>query len=544
MLYFNETSRGSIGGVLSADVLDRLGLAEDRTGPDISPRACALSLALLLLVAAALQTGLLLSGLYSLSADESARTLLAHRTTLSNAFDPFIWPPLGTILNSLALALHDDLFLTPRLLVSAFGLAGVLAVAFVTHGLFGNRLMAVVGGALALLVPHRLLLSVAPLSDIFGTVPVLFAAGFLILWLRKDRPQDLLAVSILLFFAAMTRYELWFFNVVLGLYLAYRSLIRRDLGFGLLVLNGAILSVFPIFWILRIYLYNGNLDIFSLTSRQFIDVNGRNYLAALRGNVLVDLIHDIALNPVLIVGACMLAFLVRQREAVRDWVLLLALPLAILAAQMAVSLGVPMAASFRIDETWVLLLLPFAAFGLVLAAEKMTPDGTWRYAVLALATYIAIVPFGLQSHSLAKGLQTNSVLSGEDLALGRYLRAQAADGKNFLLDSLGTLDYMNIPVAANMPDRFVLNVDEEPVTVGIYLDARKTYEAEGRRDIIARYLTDKFGLSGGLDLQKLKARNIGHLIVQCPQFIAALDANPQVARRISFGSWVVYDLRG
>jgi hypothetical protein len=136
-------------------------------------------------------------------------------------------------------------------------------------------------------------------------------------------------------------------------------------------------------------------------------------------------------------------------------------------------------------------------------------------------------------------------MTGDELALGRYLRSLvAAEDKNLLLDSMSSLAYMNVPVAANMPERFILDVDEEPVTAGIYIDARQTYLAQNRTEIVERYLTDKFGLRGGLDRDKLKARNIGFFVVQTPAVARALEENSDVTRLRSFGPWMVYRLKG
>jgi hypothetical protein len=355
---------------------------------------------------------------------------------------------------------------------------------------------------------------------------------------------DLLAASGLLFLAAMTRYELWFVNATLALYLTYRGFIRRDLGLGQVILNGALLAAFPIYWVLHSYAYFGDLHIFSQASRQFIDLYGRNHIEAMKLNVATDLVRDAAFDPLLILGASLTGFLALQRREMRDWAILFFAPLLALAVQMAISLGVPLAASFRIDGPWVLLLLPAGAFGLVFAAEKVTANETRRWIVLAFATYVAMVPSGLETHMLAKAMQAPGVLDGDDLALGRYLRRLAAhDGHRILLDAVGSLDYLNVPVAANLPDRVTLDVDEEPVAVATFMDARKTYEARHNEAVIERYLTDKFHLADGLDVAKLKVRNIGYLVVQYPPFLRALDRNPRVTKTAGFGKWVVYALK-
>ena len=102
--------------------------------------------------------------------------LLAHGLTWENLWAPSWWPPLTKLIMGLPLKLYDDLFVTPRIEVGIAGLLCLGALAFLGHRLFDNRLAAVIAAMLGVFLPQRWILSVVPLSDIFGYALLLTAA--------------------------------------------------------------------------------------------------------------------------------------------------------------------------------------------------------------------------------------------------------------------------------------------------------------------------------------------------------------------------------
>jgi hypothetical protein len=498
------------------------------------------------LLSFASQIGLYLYGLYSISADESERTLLARDLTFAKAFEPFVWPPLPKILTGLALKLHNDLILTPRVVVAFAGLLTLGALILLTQRLFENRMIALVAGMLGVFIPQRLILSVVPLSDVFAYLFVLSAAGFLIDWLRRGRARALTCVSLCLLLAATVRYEAWFFNVVLAFFLAYLAIIRRSLGVGVFLLNVALLAAFPSGWVINTYLHDGSLANFSLTSQQFLELKGHDVLFALRHNAVVELLQDVVFEPALLIGSLALLYVILRDRAIRVWVMLLFLPLLILAAMMTVTLAVPLAATFRVDGVWVLLLAPFAAYGIVWLAEWSASTRARQYLAVIFMSYVFVVPFALRAQMITEVSlrQPDGVISIADLALGARLRALLrADDQRVLLDAIANLDYLNVLVLSNAPQRFILDVDADPVRVALYATRQEFHLKRDNSEIVRAYLTDKFGLETGLDTALLRTRNIGYVLVRNEGFIRALNDNPQVTRKESFGPWVLFALR-
>src|SRR3712207_4877088 len=108
-----------------------------------------LRLSAILLAALAVQGVMLRAGIERLSADESARALLAHGLSWANALEPFVWPPFAKLLVGLALRLHDDVFVVPRILSGLAGLGAILAVARLAGLLFRDFRIQLAAAALA-----------------------------------------------------------------------------------------------------------------------------------------------------------------------------------------------------------------------------------------------------------------------------------------------------------------------------------------------------------------------------------------------------------
>jgi hypothetical protein len=511
---------------------------------DVSARQYWLLLAALLAVAALAQLVLTYYGLYSISNDESERSLVAYHLTWSGAFEASYWPPLPKIINGLALALYPDLFVTPRIVVGVAGLATLGALVFTTRRLFDNRLIALIAGMLAIFLPQRLILSVVPLSNIFGYLLVTIAAGFLAGWLRGKGNRELFLSSFFLLLAAAVRLEVWFINAALGLYLAYRTLVRRDVSWPVFIGNGVLLAAFPSAWILHIYVQTGSLELLTFTRRQFLDFAGHDYALALKSNVLYVFAMDVVLGPVLALGALALAYLSIVDRAIRGWAIVLFAPLAVIAIDMLASWSVPLGAPFRVDAIWLLLLAPFGAWALVVAAERLGASRPMRLAAAAALTYLATVPFVLNTRDMVHLFhRVSPVITSADLALSAELKRRLSqDSRQVLLDATNNLDYLDVIVLANAPDRFILNVEADPVLTAGYSWTPEAYIRRGDTAIVNTYLTDKFHIAEGLDMERVQARNIGYVLVRNSDYVRALRANPRLSEAGSYGRWVLFEL--
>lgn len=513
---------------------------------DIGRRPFAIALALVLALSAVLQFALFHAGLYSVSADESARTLVAHNLSWHGVLTPGFWPPLAMILMGLPLKIYNDLFLTPRIEIGVFGILCLCAVAFTTLRLFQNRLAALIAVTLAAVVPQRLILSVVPLSDLYGYLFVITAFGFCAGWLSTNRRGDLLFASFFVMLASATRLEDWFLNAVFGLYVAYRALVRRDIPLAVFLPSAALIGGFPAFWLIDSYLHDPELHNLTIVSSQFTGIYGHDYVLALKNNVLYRFARDLAVTPALLLGALYVLWLALHDVRTRVLAVLFYLPIVVEGLYMAATFSVPVGEAQRSDGLAVMLLVPFAGFAAVEIATRLSKARAWRLASAVALTYALATPLAMRT-----GVQINMfrglgvMMTDNDVAAGRYLaQVLGANPQSVLLDSTDNLDYLNILVTSNAPDRFMLNVDAEPVVTGIYATSyahlpRNSETAKVRQT----YLTDKFWSGNGPDFAKMRARGIGFIVTPNARYVAALDhASRDVKNLATFENWHVYAL--
>ena len=158
-------------------------------------------LGLAFLLAIISQYMLFAKGFYSLVYDESARSLMSDNLTLKTALEPFIWPPFYKIITGLFLKVYDDLLFAPRLMTMVFGLLTLGALILLSKTLFQNKIIDILTAFLSIYVPHRFLLSIAPMAEIYFYFFIILGSVFLIRWLREEKDWQVIGVSTCFFLA-------------------------------------------------------------------------------------------------------------------------------------------------------------------------------------------------------------------------------------------------------------------------------------------------------------------------------------------------------
>jgi hypothetical protein len=506
----------------------------------------ALGLSACFAAALILQVVLYRAGVHRLSADESARSLLAYNLSWHNALEPWIWPPFYKIFVGLALKAFDDVFVVPRILSSAAGLVTFLTLAWLSRIMFDDHRVQLVTAVLAALIPYRLLFSVVPLSDIYYLLFVIAAAGHVLVWLRSAKAWSLLAGCGFLLLAQTVRYEACFFGFTLGLLLLHRWW-RSDLGHGLLVAAGVLLTAFPVFWVVDSLIWYGSLNNIFLARQQFSGVTDADYRMALRWMPLGrPLLLELVWNPAILAGLGALVWTCRSDAVLRAWVLVFGLPLFLISGIMVATLSVPLAVSWRTLGVWSLLMLPFTSFALVRCAEWLGRTRN-RGLVLATAVVSASVPIVVHDARLARAATATYETGNprQERQIGLYLRAAIQrDGGHVLIDTHDNLDYLDVIVGAAAPELFVTSADADPNEVANFVPMRDRFLRDHDGAVIARYLTDRFDLMHGGDAAALADHDIRLLLVREQAFIQGLDASPLVERLAEpYADWVLFRLR-
>lgn len=504
-------------------------------------RVFVVSLLAVLAVALALQVGLFEYGFYRVTSDESARSLGAYELTWANALQPFLWPPFCKLFVGLAMKVFGNVFVTPRVLVAITGLLTILSLVALADALFANRTISLVTAVLAVPIPHRLIFSIVPLSDIYYFLFTISASTLVLYWLRSRARWQLFAGCACLLLAETVRFESGMFAAFLAAFLAYQWLVRREVGFATLAICCVILFAFPVLWVVNSYAWYGSFANLGITSQQFIGVYGRNYANALRWEPLRFFVQDILWNPLTLPGLAALAWIAWRDRAARIWVLLFGAPLLVFSAVVVATLSVPMAATWRTSGPWSLLVLPFDAF-VAVRAMALFEGRQARALALSALLLIALLPMSVRSGwFIREGMhnwQTHHLHQERQLAL--YLKAQlAGTSGNALIDSYDNLDYMDVVAFSTEPDRMLLTALAEPVLVGVYVPMRARY-VDSPDPAVRGYLTDHFDLLAGGSPKAFAKYDIRLVAVRDPRFIAALDASQLVQRAASFNDWQVY----
>jgi uncharacterized membrane protein len=239
-----------------------------------SPLFIPLSLTTLVLMKTVLQLGLYLIGYTAYGADDFSRSLNADYWLYYRRFDlgwegwlglgASGWLPFSDYLFGLALAVHRDLYLTPKVLNLLISLIAVVTVYLLGRELFG-RAAGFVTACLFAFQPWHIWLGVSGMtSDLPSVVLTALFGVFLVRWLQTDAPQDLLAAAGFLGVANGFRYENWFFSAVFSLFLIFIAvtrwkrgrLLRRWVTVALCALT--MINAFPVVWMIASYVVFGD----------------------------------------------------------------------------------------------------------------------------------------------------------------------------------------------------------------------------------------------------------------------------------------------
>lgn len=488
-------------------------------------------------------------GVERLSADESARSLLARGLTWANLLEPFIWPPFTKVLVGVALKLHDDIFLVPRLLSNTAGLLTLFAVARLGRAAFRDLRVPLLAAAMAAVLPFRLLFSVAPMSDIYAALFLLLAAAPALRWLRGEAGAGALpGACAWVMLAETVRYEAVIFALCLGLVVLWRWW-RTETGFGTLLGAALLLGGFPAFWVLDSLAWYGSLENLGLAGRQYRGLLGEDRLFALVWQPLGrPLLLELVFNPASLLGFAALGAALRRERALRAWAFAFWLPLPLVSVMMLATLSLPLAVIWRSFGTWSLLLLPWSAQALLLLAaaarERLGPS-LRRLPVLPVLVAAALVLPATRSAWLAWRDGRMNDETGhlrQDRRVGLALRA-ALEGKggHILIDSWDNLDFLDVITGSGAPDLFVTSAAADPVLVANDLPMRALLLRQHDEAALEGTLSDHFNLSRGGDPVALRQQDIRLLLVRAPRFRRALDGSPLVERLPrGWADWALY----
>lgn len=209
-----------------------------------------------------LQVLLVHKGFYAISADEAGHTLEGYYWYKGTSSFFSIWLPFQKILYGLGFEIWQNLFWTPRIISSIFGVLTLISLMYLTFQLFKNKTISILSGFLGSVHWGIVIFSVLPMTEIYFSFFIIAALAFMVKWLREKKNNDLIALVIFSCIANTIRFESWvfsflFFVVIIYDLISFQKITKVNLRN--LVLYSSILFIFPTIWIILSFKVTGKI---------------------------------------------------------------------------------------------------------------------------------------------------------------------------------------------------------------------------------------------------------------------------------------------
>ncbi len=491
----------------------------------------------LFIVAALSQASMWKAGLYTVSADESARAIMAATITPATALDSFIWLPFYKIFVGIALKVYNDLFITPRAIAFFMGLATLASLGYLAKRLFNDQVLIIISLALGILVSHRVIFGAIPQSEMFYNFFIIMGFAFYAGWLDQFKTNDLLFGSAFFAIASLVRYEGWFISAFFGITLAFYYLFSNKIRFSQLLVNGIILSFFPLLILGFTWLKFNSIDSLFITSVQH----------EMFGAVLIDRIlhshgyrfmHDVFTSPILLalIPIVTLSF---SNYKIRFWVIFFIGTLLVVTLVTILTGSVAYAAPWRLSGAWTLMLLPFLALFLKNLAFNLAASnklGRLNILILPAMTIACMASFAIVTFD--KIMTHRNVPTKSEFAVGSQMRQILNEKNDNILLVAESYSFLNLIVLANYPERIILNTGSDPLNTGLYV-GYDDYWKKKDPQIYENHLAPKYDLLGGGDMAKFVNERISHIVTPNPAHRLALEKSGNASLIGDYGSWFI-----
>jgi hypothetical protein len=378
-----------------------------------------------------IQIKLYQQGFISVSADEFARGLRAlawsqnpRLTPAADLISP--WPPFEMYLNGPMLLLLDDVLLAPRFTVFVASCLLLVALFLLVRHLF-NSLAAALAVILVAVQPWTVWLSGTPMLEMYFLACFVGGLFFITVWLRQQRRFYWLYAGLLFFLASGLHVQSWLlinlanlFTVIFGYHFIRRRNYRQAgqlIGFWLLG------NAYIIFWGIAEYVMTGQLfgilaahTIYSLWFYDGYDVAVTEKLFYFPRIVWTN----IPLLVWLFAGIGLVFVLHGSERWWRLWPLALGGLTLLLASTFNLTSGPPSAAPDRYALLYILLLSPYAAYGIYRLGEWTWQIGN-QPAAYFFSGIVAVLFLGILVQGLVQTADFPQGMSRDTVETGRYL---------------------------------------------------------------------------------------------------------------------------
>jgi hypothetical protein len=405
-----------------------------------------------------LEAAVIGKGYYSVSADDSGRSIIAYNLLHGKMPDDLDWLPLHSIINAGALYICNDLFWTPRVISLLFGLLSAAALGYLSYQLFQNQKSFALTILFAVFYPPHIMFSAVPLTEIMFAFFIAEAMALFTSWYRTKKNRLLYLSALFFTLSAGIRYEGWMFSFafLLTLILVFRKELSRE-NIKTLFIAFSITAVIPLIWMTIHLLYYGN-PIYFITGPQnlYQKLTGNSILLRLKYNFITNFVFQI-LFFFIFPGLIYLIAGYKKDSMTRYFFYIWAISIIIIAALSISGYGNPSHAFWRIPFTWTYLLIPFLAHLLFIFSKKDVFTTTKRW-------FIIFVPLPLFFIAQTYFLTEYSPFTKAEKHTGEYIRMLLKDNpKSKVLIETSNWNYLHVLAASGYPDRFTYDTHEKNI---------------------------------------------------------------------------------
>jgi len=461
-----------------------------------------------------LQILLYYKGFYSISADESGRTLLAYQWLegIDQPGEP--WLPFHKIINAVALNIHPDLFWTPRITGTIFGLLSSAAFIYYSYRLFHNRGITLLAALIGVFFPPFVIIRAVPLAEVMFVFFIITGSSCFLKWLQEEKRLYLIIASFLFALSASIRYEGWLFSFS---FLVYIILIYRKIRLVDFIINFLILAGFPLYWVILNYIQTGDPFTFIASTSGGYTLHHDTFIMLLRYNLVTQFIYQniLYLNFCGIISLIILSFI---NDNIRVLVLFLISAFLILVLLSFAKIGMPSHAFWRIPLVWNILLIPFSAHFLIKLSEFFADHFKKEKKIFVfLFASVMIIYFIFQIGRLS----SKSMFTADERNAGKFINSKVIKEKGFkvLIDSSGW-EYLNVYISSNYPEIFIPNTGPD--------------SSFPEKPIV--------NPKENLKIPLLKKLGIKYLVFETGSYKKYFDQCTQIKPVKNFGKWKVYSL--
>lgn len=478
-----------------------------------------LAILLLIFISILLNPILYLCGFYSISADESGRTLLAYHWLHGGYKETPTWLPFYTVVIGNGLKIISDLFWTPRIICSLFGVLSYVAFIWLAHELFKDKYITLLSAVIALLFPTRVILSAVPLSESMYYFFIFSGIALFTMWLRSVWDHYLILTAVVFAVSSSIRYEGWFFSASLVIILIiFKKLRVKEISVANIFLITLVGLAFPLYWFLFQANISGNpLQFFDDATRGYKNAQGITIFTILKNNYLFRFIHH-NLIYICFPGLVSLGYFFVSESLIRRWVSFILLPFIPLVLLSFAGIGIPTHNIWRVPELWNILLIPFTAhFIKNIGSFEIKYLKKLQKVKIPLLLAILLVYYSFHIYRLI-GIDA---FTKEDFRAGRYVEKNLmVNETNKVLIEVPDWSYLNVMVASDKPDMFVLNSDSNP----------KIKEDE----IISK--------DQKINFEQLSNKHIKYVLLKSKDLKSKAIGNPFLKEKKAFKNWSIFEL--